>query len=285
MAKSFGVVGWPTTQWRELPLEAGQVGLWWIGQGGFAARFGERGLLIDPYLSNSLWEKYRDGEFPHVRMTPPPIASDRIEALDWVFCSHRHGDHMDPGTLPALGEGTACRFFVPAAAREHVIEGMGLPADRVTGMNAGQTIQLDSDVRVTAVPAAHEQLAVNERGEHRYLGFVLDFAGLTVYHSGDCCPYESLAAELRPLEIDVALLPVNGRDEYRTSRGILGNFHVEEAVALCDELYIPRMIAHHFGMFDFNTVPPAELAERIAACRANVAVCIPEIDRAIVLGG
>jgi hypothetical protein len=49
-------------------------------------------------------------------------------------------------------------------------------------------------------------------------------------------------------------LPINGRDEYRRSRNVPGNFTLVEAVELCQQTDIPIMIAHHFGMFEFNTV-------------------------------
>jgi len=56
--------------------------------------------LIDPYLSDFLAEKYQGAEFPHLRMMQAPIEPSRLADLDWVFCTHRHSDHMDPGTLP-----------------------------------------------------------------------------------------------------------------------------------------------------------------------------------------
>ena len=43
----------------EAELNPGAVGVAWLGQAGFALRFGGMRMLIDPYLSNSLAEKYR----------------------------------------------------------------------------------------------------------------------------------------------------------------------------------------------------------------------------------
>ena len=43
----------------------------------------------------------------------------------------------------------------------------------------------------------------------RFQSFLDD--GLTIYHSGDCAPYEGLARNLSGFQIDLALLPVNGR--------------------------------------------------------------------------
>jgi L-ascorbate metabolism protein UlaG (beta-lactamase superfamily) len=61
--------------------------------------------------------------------------------------------------------------------------------------------------------------------------------------------------------ITLALLPVNGRDLHRAGNGVPGNFTLAEALALCEAAGIPTMIAHHWGMFDFNTVTREELDE------------------------
>ena len=50
------------------------VSLYWLGQAGFLIDTGSKRLLIDPYLSDSLAEKYRDRGFSHERMIAPPIA-------------------------------------------------------------------------------------------------------------------------------------------------------------------------------------------------------------------
>jgi L-ascorbate metabolism protein UlaG (beta-lactamase superfamily) len=68
--------------------------------------------------------------------------------------------------------------------------------------------------------------------------------------------------QLAEKQIDVALLPINGRDEVRLSRGVPGNFTVTEAIALCKAAAIGHMVGHHWGMFDFNTIEKS-IAETI----------------------
>jgi len=43
--------------------------LWWLGQSGFLIQWQGKHLLIDPYLSDSLTEKYAGTDKPHIRMT------------------------------------------------------------------------------------------------------------------------------------------------------------------------------------------------------------------------
>jgi L-ascorbate metabolism protein UlaG (beta-lactamase superfamily) len=237
-----------------------------MGQAGFAIQQADRLVLIDPYLSDHLAAKYQGTDQPHVRLMPAPVQMDEFRGLIAVLCTHRHGDHMDPVALPMLAKtNPACRFIVPRAEMDHAtaIE------IHAIGMNAGETVTIDG-MTVTAIASAHEQLQVNARGEHHFLGYIMRLAGKTVYHAGDCVPYAGLAERLADERIDVALLPVNGR-----GKGVAGNFTFEEAVAICRGARIPRLIVHHFGMFAFNTVSEEALVRQAAGTTAGVRVIVP----------
>ncbi len=232
------------------------VSLFWLGQAGFLVRHDDRVILIDPYLSDSLAAKYRGGPLAYTRMMPPPIEPDALPRLDLVLCPHRHSDHMDPGTLPILSaRHPSCRFVVPEAERA-VAGALGLADDRLIGAVAGQTLLPLAGVAVTPFAAAHERIERDDRGRDRFLGYGIAAGGARLYHSGDCVTYPGLATALLAFAPTLALLPVNGRDAARAAAGIPGNFTLTEAVALCREARIPAMIAHHWGLFDFNTIDP-----------------------------
>jgi len=268
---------WDVKDLQSLPLDDGQVALWWLGQAGFAVRTGSHALLIDPYLSDSLALKYKGRQFAHQRMMAIPVEPAALKGIDWVFCTHRHTDHMDPETIRALAANPGSRFFVPCAVLDQAVASQGLDLKNTTCVNAGQSLTLDSDIRLHPIPAAHEQIMVNSRGEHHFLGYTFSLGDIHIYHSGDCVPYDGLQAHLRNLKPDIALLPVNGRDDYRLSRNIPGNFHFEEALQLCQDCDIPYLIPHHFGMFEFNTIEPLELRIKMEKTAGTVRVILPEI--------
>ena len=246
----------------------------WLGQAGFLLAAGGEHLLVDPYLSDSLARKYAGTLFPHVRLRPAPVTVAQLPAVRAVLCSHAHTDHMDPDTLaPLLAAQPAARLGFPRAVRAEALRRSAADPGRLDPLAAGDTVRY-GPFTVTAVPSAHEERVVDGDGDDIFLGYVVEAGGLTVYHSGDCAPWDGLADTLRPLAVDVALLPVNGRDAYRLANGVPGNFDFAEAVELCAAAGIGTLVPHHWGMFAFNTADPATFDHALAA-RRGVAVRVP----------
>ncbi|MBP7002750.1 MBL fold metallo-hydrolase [Amaricoccus sp.] len=252
----------------------GGTALFWLGQAGFAVLAGGRVILIDPYLSDSLAEKYRGATYPHERMMPAPIQAGDLPRLDHVLLTHRHSDHMDPGTLPDLARRfPEARFIFPEAERAEAARRSGLPADdpRLAGVDAGARIDLAPELALTVFAAAHEEPETDEAGRHRFLGYGLAAPDLRLWHSGDCVPFPGLAAPVGRFAPDVALLPVNGRDPVLRAAGVPGNFTLDEAIAVAREVGARQLVAHHYGMFAFNTCAPEEI-DAASAREAGIVV-------------
>jgi L-ascorbate metabolism protein UlaG (beta-lactamase superfamily) len=244
------------------------LSLFWLGQAGFILDIAGVRVIIDPYLSDSLADKYKETARPHVRMMPPPIRPDEVAPIDLVLVTHAHTDHMDPGTLkPLLAANPAARLVAPRAAAVQAVERSGLPADRILLVDAGDRMDLAQGLMLQVSRAAHETLERNDQGRHRFLGYALSGGGVTVWHSGDGVPFPGLVAEVQALHPDIALLPVNGRRPELSQNGVPGNFTLEEAIDLCRQAGVPQMIAHHYGLFDFNTERPEVIDAAAAATR------------------
>jgi len=262
--------------WRAT-LNPGEVGLAWLGQAGFAVRTRTTRVLIDPYLSDSLAEKYRGTAYPHTRMMPPPIAPGALTEVDYVFSTHRHTDHLDAATIMPLAAANPTAQFVAPAAEICAATKAGMPAERTWLVDAGQSRVLADDLRIDVLPAAHEDLKRDHEGRHHFLGYTLHLGGFSIYHSGDTIPFEGFADAVRRTSPTLALLPVNGRDAERTSRGVIGNMNFEEAVALCRACGIKYFIPHHFGLFDFNTVDVGELEKKLRKA-SDLNGVLPRVD-------
>jgi L-ascorbate metabolism protein UlaG (beta-lactamase superfamily) len=255
-----------------------QPRFWWLGQAGFAIEHTGRRLLIDPYLSDTLAVKYAGTVFPHTRLHPVPVDPRDVRDVMAVLHTHAHTDHMDPETIRSLQSMNRPFFFAPRA-RAKVALDRHIPEELLMPVTSGSSVGLDGGVTVTAVPAAHEELEFDANGDSVFLGYIVEIAGVRIYHSGDCTPYDGQAELLRSHHVDVALLPINGRDEYRKQNGVPGNFTVREAAALCQEANIPVLVGHHFGLFDFNTVGREDASRELGEVAGELQWTLPEVGR------
>jgi L-ascorbate metabolism protein UlaG (beta-lactamase superfamily) len=244
------------------------IELYWLGQAGFLVRSPSASFLIDAYLSDRLADKYRGHIFPHIRQAEPPITIAEIPAIDFVFCTHHHGDHLDiPTIIEVAHKFPDARFVVPAAS-ELEVGRAGLRKEQVIWAEADSVIRLTETLTVTAMKAAHEGFEYDQLGRHRFLGYLIQVEAGLIYHSGDTVRYPGLMEQLAQLGPQLALLPVNGRRLELREQNIAGNLTLEEAIQLCVEAGIPALIAHHFGMFSFNTIDP-KLIDQAAISTKN----------------
>jgi L-ascorbate metabolism protein UlaG (beta-lactamase superfamily) len=214
-------------------------------------------IVIDPYLSDSLAEKYCGTPRPHIRMMQPPVAPSDIPHVVYVCCTHAHTDHMDPGTLPALmAANSSTGLIAPRAMREQALIRSGLADDRLILVDAGETFDLAPGLALTPTRSAHETLERDDQGNHRFLGYGLTTPSVTLWHSGDGIPFDGLTAEVAALNPDITLMPVNGRRPELSNNGVPGNFTLDEAIDVSREVGAAVLIAHHYGLFDFNTLDP-----------------------------
>jgi L-ascorbate metabolism protein UlaG (beta-lactamase superfamily) len=250
---------------RTIPAP-GTLSVWWLGQSGFLIKSRAGMLAIDVYLSEHLTKKYEATDRPHVRMTRAPLRGGDLRHVDLVLASHRHSDHLDPGTLPDLMSASPVAILaLPEAIREHAI-GLGLPPDRIIGFDAGTGMDR-AGFRFRAIPSAHEGLDTDEAGRHLYLGYVIESEGIRVYHSGDSLAYAGLADRLGPDRFDVLFLPINGREP---ARRVPGNMSAAEAVDLAVRVRPRFVVPHHYDMFTFNTIPVEAFAAEARRLPAGV---------------
>jgi L-ascorbate metabolism protein UlaG (beta-lactamase superfamily) len=238
--------------------------LWWLGQSGFLLQFGRRlRILIDPYLSDSLTSKYAATATPHVRISRRVIDPALLPLVDIVTSSHNHTDHLDAETLlPVFRKSGAAVIVVPEANRAFAANRLAVNLERLKGIDDGEVVRAGG-VEIMAVASAHPTLDRDEHGRCKYLGYVFRFGGWSIYHSGDTLAYDGLVARLRPFNIDIAILPINGK---------LGNMDAAAAARLAYDMNARLAIPCHYNLFEFNTAPPAafEHAARALGLRTRI---------------
>jgi len=246
-------------------VPAGQAAFWWLGQHGFAVKLAQTVCYLDAFLSPV------EG-----RLVEPLLQPDEVTNADLVFGSHDHGDHIDREAWPRIAAASPqAKFVVPDLLRDRIVRELGLPDDRVLGLDEGMMIAV-GDVSATAVPAAHEFLDCDpQTGRHPYVGFVLEGNGVRLYHAGDTCLYEGMQALLRRWTFDLALLPINGRDARRLAAGCIGNMTYQEAADLAGVLRPGLTVPTHFEMFAFNGEDPQLFLDYMRVKYPDLATHLP----------
>ncbi|HEX8523435.1 MAG TPA: MBL fold metallo-hydrolase [Tepidisphaeraceae bacterium] len=246
------------------PASPDRLDLWWLGQSGFIIQQGVR-LCIDPYLSDSLTRKYENTDKPHVRLSRRVVDPARLGGISLVISTHAHTDHLDAETLqPILANPTNLgASFIYSQAHEATVKQRLAPATpTLHPMNPGDALT-HAGLTITAIRAQH--------GEMPALGYVIK-GKFTVFHAGDGIVYPGLADQLKPFNIDVAILPINGK---------LDNMDGPSAARLAKEINALVAIPCHYDMFEFNTASPTAFTQECE--RLAQPYVVPKLGERITL--
>jgi L-ascorbate 6-phosphate lactonase len=247
------------------PLGAprGHLALWALGQHGFLLRGGATTVIIDPYLSNGIAE--RDGSDALKRLIPIVADPSALSMIDVALITHAHTDHCDPQTIPPLLQAAPhAQVFGSYVACDRLVE-CGVDRSRIAVPPVDQPLRVNDDLTITPIPAAHYEFESDADGNPAYLGFVVQINGVTLYHSGDTIVYPGLIERLKPYALDIACLPINGRDWFREQAGLVGNLDYREAAELAVSIGARVLIPAHNDLFASNRINPAYFVDYIAA--------------------
>ncbi len=238
-----------------------------LGQCGFLLEIAGVRIVTDPYLSDFV-DRHHAGDPSWTRNYAPPCTLAELRP-DLVLISHAHDDHMDPLTLGAYrAAGGDCPIAAPApecGLLKHLHFSQIIEARAEQGFSQGK-------VRITPVICAHTEPHVDALGRFRELSYLIEGEGLRVFFGGDASLYDGLVQRVG--KCDYAILPVNGRDDYRTFHNIIGNTTPEEACALA-AAWNAVLIPAHYDLYDGNACPLQSVQQ--AAEAAGVKLFVPRL--------
>jgi L-ascorbate metabolism protein UlaG (beta-lactamase superfamily) len=153
----------------------------WLGQSGFLiTTAGGKTIYIDP----------------------PFLSADPLPA-DYVFLTHSHGDHHNPRALRKIRK-----------PETRVVAPKDLAAVATRVMAVGEETVID-EVTVKTFPAYNRRGFPHPRSKN-WVGYLLSFDGLRVYHGGDT----DSGAELVGMRPDLAFLPIAGFVTFGVKAGV-----------------------------------------------------------------
>lgn len=238
-------------------VEKGSLCIWWIGQEGYVFKLQDLNIYIDPYLSDFAERITKGKPNEHIRMTPAPMEPRDVTNADIVLCTHDHADHIDPDGIPVIaGQSPKAHFVVPECARQ-TMKGFGIAEERIHTLLGNDDLSLKG-IRVFAIPARHEQFNEDTRKGFPFLSYIIEVNGITILHAGDTIPYKGQVEKVGKHRIDLAFVPINGRDDFRHKLKFEGNFTCEEAVEFALAINADLTVPMHYDMFTLNTADVRE---------------------------
>jgi len=233
-----------------------------VGHSTVRLELGGTTLLTDPLTR---------GRFLHTFRQVPPVGPETTAEVDAVLASHLHMDHLDFGSMRALGR--EIEVVVPAGGAR-VVRRRGYR--RATELRPGESARVGA-VEITATDADHDGRRWPLGRAVEALGFLLRTDAASVYFAGDTDLFEGMAVLG---DIDVALLPIGGWGSHGGDReGHLNPERAAEATALIR----PRIVVPiHWGTYlraglarsrpELLTDPPRRLVEEVARRAPEVEV-------------
>lgn len=153
------------------------AGFTWFKQSGFRIQDADKVLYFDPY---QLTETTHDA--------------------DWIFISHSHSDHCDPGSVQKIYQSTTRLITEPESAAK-----MNQIVADITIVAPGDSISLEGR-KIELVPS-YNLVKTNHPKSKNYLGFIVTLSdGRRVYQAGDT----DKIPEMATIDTDIALLPCGG---------------------------------------------------------------------------
>ena len=234
----------------------GEMGVTFIGHSSFLLELGGKRVLVDPVFAKRLIVMRRQRH--------PGLGVAELPAIDVVFLTHAHMDHLNVVSLRRVIRrtrrltGEAPEVVVPRGV-EDLVERLGF--GRVHAMEWWERKTV-AGLEVTMTPARHWGARMFKDTHRGFGGYVIAGGGHSVYHSGDTAYFEGFREVGRRLRPEVALLPIGAYfpDSYRAV-----HTSPEEALKGFLETGAEQMVAMHFGTFRLGREPMEEPPVRLMA--------------------
>ncbi len=255
------------------------VSVTWLGQAGYLFSTARTSVLLDAFLAPLAERAY-----------PPPGTADDYASVAITACTHEHLDHLDTKLWRALAAKSPAMTFVAPAPLETMVRELGVDASQLRLTVPGKPLALPG-VTFHPIRAVHG-VSMNDaytsgddaQGNPRFLGYVLDFEGVRIYHAGDTLVYPGLADAVKAHRPHAVLLPINGRDAYREARGIVGNMSYREAAQLAAEIGPTIAIPFHYDLFAGNAELPGRFVDELYGIAPVISAVVMGRSAKILIG-
>ena len=249
----------------------------WFGHSSYFLQIDGKKILVDPVLS---------GSASPVRFTTRSFkgsdayTAEDIPAIDYLFISHDHWDHLDHETITKL-KPKIKQVITGLGVGAH-LEHWGIPANIIHEKDWNEEVMLDGGFKVNTTSARHFSGRAFKRNQSLWSSFVLTTPTMKIYLGGDSgydTHFETIGNTFGPF--DLAILECGQYNEYWKYIHLMP----EEVVKASQELKAKKFIPIHWSKFALGLHAWDEPIIRVTeeARKKNVPVITPLIGEVIDL--
>ncbi len=271
---------------RELPhvkadiskLDPSKPGIIWYGHSSYLLTYKKFHILVDPVFSgNASPFKFFGKSFPGTDV----YSAEDFPEIDLLILTHDHYDHLDYKFIKEI-KYKVKNIVTSLGVGEH-LEYWGVNGKIITELVWDETIKVNKNLKITALPSRHFSGRANKRFNTLWSSFALEWESYKIYIGGD----SGFSPQFKEIgdrfgSFDVAFLECGQYSPYWPQIHMAPEETVQAAKDLNAEILFPV----HWGKFVLSIHPWNEPIKRAvsAAERLGQKYVSPQIGELYTLG-
>ena len=227
----------------------------WMGHSSYFMQIDGKTILVDPVLSGAASPlSFTTRSFPGSDI----YTTDDIPAIDFLFISHDHWDHLDYDTIKKLQP--KIKTIITGLGTAAHLERWGFNAAMIIEKDWNESVTLADGFSVTVTPARHFSGRGFKRNGALWVSFVLQTPAHKIYLGGDSGyddHFKTIGNQHGPF--DLAILECGQYDKNWKYIHMMP----EETVLAAQELKAKKLLAVHWGKFALGNHAWDEPAVRV----------------------
>jgi L-ascorbate metabolism protein UlaG (beta-lactamase superfamily) len=247
----------------------------WLGHSTVCIRLGNTIIFTDPVIGKRASPLAFAG--PKAFPVSTPFSAGSLPLPDMIVISHDHFDHLDYNTIRFYAKRVKT-FFVPLGVSSHLVK-WGVPIDRITEFDWGESYTTDSGIQLIASPARHFSGRRRQENSTLWCSWILKNPYHSIFFSGDSGygpHFKNIGEKHGPFEI--TFIECGGYSQFWPDIHMLPEQSARAHVDLCGKILIPI----HWCKFNLAFHPWKEPVDRLirAADKMNIDLMTPLIGKA-----
>ena len=249
----------------------------WFGHSSYFIQVDGKKILVDPVFSGSASPvKFTTKSFKGSDV----YTTDDMPAIDYLFISHDHWDHLDYETM--IGLKPRIKKIITGLGVSAHFERWGFDTNIIIEKDWNEEVKLEPGFIVNTTSGRHFSGRTFKRNQSLWMSFVLTTPSMKIFMGGDSgydIHFKSIGERFGPF--DLAILECGQYNEYWRYIHMMP----EEVVQAAQDLHAKKLLPVHWGKFSLSLHDWDEPIIKVTreSKRRNVSIITPMIGEEVNL--